>query len=190
MNKAYKYVMAILLSCFVFVSTGVCSQDGGAKAEKLLIDKKEKIQIVADRLEGRYDKKEVLFIGNVLTKQGEKVITCDTLTITYKNATNNKGGAGTNPPDSGELERMDANGDVKFFYGSRMIAGQKAVFYQEEQKLVITGEPIMWDGDDFIRGNRIIFFYESNEGVVEKGEKQRVSAVIYPKGETAARDKK
>ena len=166
-------VMFLLL----LTATALCAQDADKKNILHSYDSKEKTQIVADKLEGNYEKREVLFVGNVVMKQGDKVITCDVLKATYKNTTKSK--STTTKSFSGDLERIDAQGNVKFFQETKMLTGANAVFYQDEQKLVVTGDPVMWEEDNFVRGSRIIFYVDKNEGVVESSGKQRVTLIFH-----------
>jgi|GEM_PF-6634526 len=166
---------------FVFLATSAAvalAAELGAKPRTMarLGDSKEKIQVLADRLEGSYDKQEIIFIGNVVCKQGESVLVADSLKITYKD---------TEPAavSSRQLDKMEAVGAVRFFYGEKMLTGTSAIFYHDEQKLVVTGEPTMWDGRNYVLGTNIVFYLESDEGVIEGDAEQRVSAIIYPEEE-------
>jgi lipopolysaccharide export system protein LptA len=55
------------------------------------------------------------------------------------------------------------------------------VFYNPEQKIVLTGNPRVWQGADVISGERITIFVKENRSIVEGSKDKRVSATIYPK---------
>jgi lipopolysaccharide export system protein LptA len=59
----------------------------------------------------------------------------------------------------------------------------KAVFYQNEGKVVLTENPFLQQGQDSVEGQRIIMFLNENRSIVEGGEKKRVKATIFPKEE-------
>jgi len=138
---------------------------------------KEKIQVLANKLEGNYNSLQVTFVGNVVCKQGERVMVSDSLKITYKNSSNEANA-------TKELEKMEAFGNVCFFYGAKTATGDAAVYFADEQKIVLTGAPTMWDGKNCIRGTKITFYVDSEEGTVEGNSTTRVSAIIYPEDDT------
>ncbi len=62
----------------------------------------------------------------------------------------------------------------------RIVTGELAVLYNEEQKIVVTGNPVMREGNNVITGDRVIVFLDENRGVVEGAAGKRVTATIYP----------
>ena len=80
----------------------------------------------------------------------------------------------------GDLERVEANGHVTITEGERIVTGEMAVFEQEAQKITMTGDAVMREGTNVIRGDRIVVFLNENRGVVESAENKRVTATIYP----------
>jgi lipopolysaccharide export system protein LptA len=81
----------------------------------------------------------------------------------------------------GGLKRITAEGNVRINQEDRIATGKKVVFYNAEQKIVLTGSPRVWQGDNLIAGNRIVVLLDEDRVVIEGGEKGRVSATIYPK---------
>jgi lipopolysaccharide export system protein LptA len=63
---------------------------------------------------------------------------------------------------------------------SRVVTGDHAIFYQDTQQVIMTGNAVMRDGKNVIRGDRIVVFLDENRGVVESDENKRVTATIYP----------
>jgi lipopolysaccharide export system protein LptA len=81
---------------------------------------------------------------------------------------------------------MEAKGHVTITEGERVVTGDEALFEQDAQKITMTGNAVLREGDNIIQGDRIIVFLNENRGVVEGAESQRVKATIYP-GETKKR---
>ena len=55
-----------------------------------------------------------------------------------------------------------------------------AVFYNADQKIIMTGNAVMMEGENVIRGTRITVFLTENRGVVDGSSGERVTATIYP----------
>jgi lipopolysaccharide export system protein LptA len=54
------------------------------------------------------------------------------------------------------------------------------VFYSDEQRIVVTGNPVMREGSNVITGDRVVVLLNENRGVVESSAGKRVTATIYP----------
>jgi len=57
----------------------------------------------------------------------------------------------------------------------------EAIFYQESEKMVLTGNPVVRQGDNFIEGDRITFFLKENRSIVESKLDKKAKATIFPK---------
>ena len=152
------------------------------------IEKNQPIQIVSDRMDAYNEKRMVVFSGNAVATQGVRTIRAERLTLYYRDdqkatgrSTVGIGGEGT-----GNLERMEANGQVTITEGERVATGDEAVFEQDAQKITMTGNAVLREGNNIIRGDRVLVFMNENRGVVESAEGRRVTATIYP-GETKKR---
>jgi lipopolysaccharide export system protein LptA len=64
--------------------------------------------------------------------------------------------------------------------GERIVTGEKAIFYNDDQKIIVTGNTVMQDGDNIIKGEKTVVFMKENRGIVEGGPGGRVRATIYP----------
>ena len=57
----------------------------------------------------------------------------------------------------------------------------KAVYYQQDEKMVLTGQPLVKQGNDFVEGDIITTFLKEDRVVVESSGEKRVKAMIFPK---------
>jgi lipopolysaccharide export system protein LptA len=112
----------------------------------------------------------VLFKGNVIARQKDVVIYADSLEAVTM-------GEGKG------IERVTATGNVKIQQGLRVASCQKAVFYNLDQKVFLTGEPKIQEGDDMVSGDEIIFDLTQNRFEVKGGASGRGKAKIRPRGE-------
>lgn len=148
------------------------------------------IQITSDRLDAYDDKALVLFSGNVVATQDDAVIHADELYLYYE-----KEKKGENTPSGvtvsgGKVKRIELKGNVHIEKGERTVSGDKAVFRNADQTVVMTGNAVMREGDNVIKGDKITVFLNENRGIVESsGKNKRVTAVIYPEDKSLHKDK-
>jgi len=125
------------------------------------------VNIHADTLE--YDNKQsrVAFKGHVVARQGDMVIFADSMQVEYES--------------KGKLKEIEARGGVKIIQADRIATGDLITFYNEQQKIVLTGNPRVWQGDNVITGEKITVYIREERSVVEGSKAGRVSATIVPK---------
>ncbi len=141
----------------------------------------EPIHISSDTLEAFNDQRLVVFSGNAEAIRGDMVLRSDKLMIYYRKA-EEKGRPKAVPgaDAAGDLDRIVAKGRVTVTQGKRLATGDEAVFEQETQRIVMTGNTVMREGKNVIRGNKITLLLNENRGLVEAQEQKRVTATIYP----------
>jgi lipopolysaccharide export system protein LptA len=134
------------------------------------VDKSQPIDITSDRVETYSKENLIVFKGNVTARQKDIVIYADSLEAVII-----EGGKG--------IERVTAGGSVKIQQGLRVANCQKAIFYNIDQKVVLTGDPKVWEGNDMVSGDEIVFDIEKNLIEVKGGPGGRGKAKIHPGGE-------
>jgi lipopolysaccharide export system protein LptA len=152
-----------------------------AEAKKKNLPDSQPIEITADRLEASDENKLVLFSGNAVAVQGDRVIKAEKIFLYYKKEGKKSGKDGLkNIGIAGDLEKIEARGQVSVSQGDRIVTGEQAIYYQDAQKIVMTGNAVMRQGSSIVRGDKIEVFLDENRGVVEAAETKRVKATIYP----------
>ncbi len=178
----------LIVTIWTLVSLpAVCAEKKADRAESLKGG--GPIEIVSDRLDAYNEEKLVVFSGNVVATQKDKVIRANQLFVYYKKKKDDK--AAKNPAtdtEAGDLDKIEAKGNVRITQGKRIVTGEDGVFYNDEQKIVMTGNPVMTEGNNVIRGDKIIVLLDEDRGVVESSKEKRVTAIIYP--EEAKKTKK
>ncbi len=134
------------------------------------LDAGQPIDITSDRVETYSKENLIVFKGNIMARQEDMVIYSDSLEAMLI-----EGGKG--------IERVVAGGNVKIQQGIRVANCQKAVFYNIDQKLVLTGDPKVWEGENMVSGNEIVFYVKQNRIEVNRGLDERGKAKIYTGGE-------
>jgi outer membrane protein assembly factor BamD len=145
---------------------GVPPEIGGVK----LVDTGQPIDITSDRVETYSKENLIIFKGNVMARQKDILIYSDSLeAVVFE--------------DGKGIEKVVAGGNVKIQQGLRVASCQKAVFYNLDQKVVLTGDPKVWEGGNMVSGDEIVFDIEQNRVEVKGGSGGRGKAKIHPGGE-------
>ncbi len=134
------------------------------------------VHIVSDRLEAYQKKQQVIFIGHVVAQQGELTIRGDRMTIFYLE--DKPAEAKDNDP-GGRVQRIDVEGNVRITHKNTLATGQHAVYYSKEKKIVLTGKPRVKQNKNFIQGDKITHFLDSEKSIVEGGRSGPVEATIF-----------
>ena len=162
----------IISLIMIFLSVSHSDAKGADAKEKIKWNKDQPIQIVSDRLDAYNEKKLVVFSGNAVATQGDKVIKADRLFLYYKKDSRATEKAGTQDIGSaGDLEKIEAKGHVTITQGERVVTGDDAIFYQDAQKIIMVGNAVMRDGRNIINGDRIVVFLDEDRGVIESVKK-------------------
>lgn len=138
--------------------------------EGKFVDSGQPIDITSDKVETYSKENLIIFKGNVMARQKDIVIYSDSLeAVVFE--------------DGKGIEKVIAGGNVKIQQGLRVASCQKAVFYNLDQKVVLTGDPKVWEGDSMVSGDEIVFDIEQNRVEVKGGPSGRGKAKIHPGGE-------
>ncbi|RME40304.1 MAG: lipopolysaccharide transport periplasmic protein LptA, partial [Deltaproteobacteria bacterium] len=101
----------------------------------------------------------------VVARQDTLTIHCGRLTVLY--------GEGR------QVRRIVAEQDVRILQGNRVATGERAVYDRSAGRIVLTGQPQVNQGDDFVSGEKITVDLDSRRSLVEGG-KEKVRALFHP----------
>ena len=147
----------------------------GLDKEGKLVDNAHPIDITSDSVETYSKENLIVFKGNVMARQKDMVIYADSIEAVIVE-------------DGKGIEKVIAGGNVKIQQGLRIASSRKAIFYNLEKRVVLTGEPKVWEGEDMVSGDEIVFDIERNRVEVKGGPEGRGKAKIQPKEETEKRE--
>ncbi|MBW2707856.1 MAG: lipopolysaccharide transport periplasmic protein LptA [Deltaproteobacteria bacterium] len=171
----------------VFVLTGLLLL-GGFSGAALSADPREKTQkkspgpmvIKSKILEADDKKRKIIFAGGVEAKRDDFTVLCEKLVVLYEKPSAQE----ETEKVSARIDRIVATGAVKIIRAEGGVAtGEKAVYYQKGEKLVLTGNPVVKQGEDFVEGDVITLFLKEDRSIVESAKDKKVRAVIFPKQE-------
>lgn len=141
------------------------------------------IVITSQSLVFRNQDNTAFFEGKVVLTKGVFVMHADQMTIYFDGSSpaNNTPPKGTTKaapaakPGAPELPTfgsrgvslIDASGNVVMQQGSKRAKSKKALYYQREEKLVLTGEPEVWEEGYRVTGTKMTMLLKEDRSIVE-----------------------
>ncbi len=154
------------ISCLVVAFVVVFVANISRAQRNALFDKasKEKVPVVITAQQAEFDNKtrKAVYTGNVKVVRGDTTMYSDKLESFLDK-------------EGKELDHIIATGCVKVLQGNKIITAEKGVYYDKEQKVVLTGSPVSRDGENVIEGSRMVYFFNQERVVVEDAK-----SVLHP----------
>jgi lipopolysaccharide export system protein LptA len=122
-----------------------------------LRESSQPIRIKSDGLEWDYKGFVVTFKGNVIANQEDVTLYSDRLII-YYDETNS------------EVTQIVAEGAVRIVQLDKRATGEKAVFKNAERKIILTGRPVVRQGNTMVMGEKITIFIDRDWVEVERAD--------------------
>lgn len=128
------------------------------------------IEIEADQLDVDDNEGLALYKGNVNLRQGEAHLKTAELRVFY----DNKGG------DGGQnIQRIVAAGQVVLRSGDRTVSGDTAVVEMNKDTVTLTGNVVLVEGPNVLRGERLTVDLKTKQAKVDGG-RNRVQTILTP----------
>ncbi len=126
-------------------------------------DKKPTVITSDGPLNADFEKKIAIFKDNVLVKDDQGTINSDKMKVFF---------AG----ESNQIERVECYGNVKIKHDKRYSESDEAIYYALENKIILTGDPLIKQGSDQYRAEKITIFTVQNRVIFEPS----AQLVIFP----------
>ncbi len=128
------------------------------------------VNVTSDRLSYVDSERRAVFSGNVIVRTQDTTMTSDAIQVILLPK---KGQAESQ--SASQLERIEAQGDIKIEQSARKATGSKLVYTAADQKMVLTGTlehpPSIFDAErGQISGNSLTFFTHDGRVLVGGGE--------------------
>ena len=133
---------------------------------------------------------QAVFEGAVVLTRGSLVVYSDRMVVMFREqgspaGDNQKGhevvkGAASKGSDAApavsnrSVNRIEATGRVKIEKDSGSATCEKAIYYHDGDKIVLTGDPVAWDKGTRVSGKQITMFLAEDRSVVEGGSHVRI----------------
>ena len=157
-----------VLSIVAALAGGAGAQDRGGESTRELGSRP--IDVVADRVSADSARNTVIFEGSVVARQADVTLHADRIQAEYSR-------------EAGAIDRIEAEGNVRFVQEGREARSARATFHNLEQRIVLSGRASLRQGENTVQGETLTIFLRENRSEVTGGKDGgRVRAVINPKG--------
>lgn len=129
------------------------------------------VHITSQKLEADYQAQIITFIGDVVARQKGFTLYADRLLLFI-------GG------EVKEIDKIVARGNVRMVQENREATCREATYYHRKGTVVLRGEPVVREGDNWVSGKRIIYYIDEKKSVAEGEGEERVTVTIIPREET------
>ena len=161
-NKISRIVFIIFMTLILVTSPSIAKEQSPQKSNT----DKEPLEITSDRMRSENGGIKIIFSGNVESYKGDLKITSDIMEV-------------YNSDETKETDEVVALGNVFITRGLKKAKGDRAVYIDKLQKIILTGTPkaIAWEEENMIEGREMIFLLDKDRFVVN----ERVRMKMYPK---------
>lgn len=152
-------------------------------------DSSAPVDISADEQEVITSQCKTIFRGAVEVLQDKARMRAATMTVynrrkTPGRASSTSPGAPGGNNDCGDVDRVEADGNVFYVTPEQTVRGDHAVYDYATDTIVVTGDVVAVQGQDVARGDRMTIKTKTNDVKMESNAtgrgKTRVRAVLYP----------
>jgi lipopolysaccharide export system protein LptA len=160
---------------------GLAALSAGA-AQAQLSSKSGPIDISADHLSADNPNNVAVYQGHVEALQDGNRMRSDEMSIYFKprSSTPKPTAApdATATPVSSKIDHLDAIGNVYFVTPTQVIRGDKAVWTKDDDTIVVTGQVVLTQGQDVMRGTRLVYHHSTGKSTMDS-DTGRVRTVFY-----------
>ncbi len=128
------------------------------------------VNVTSDKLSYVDSERKAIFSGHVIVRAQDTTITSETVQVILLPRKSQ-----TETQSASQLDRIEAQGDIKIQQGSRRATGTRLVYTAAEDKMVLTGtpnqRPSIFDAErGQISGDSLTFFTHDGRVLVGSGE--------------------
>lgn len=150
--------------------------------DRNILKSESPLHIASDRMEVSQTDKVILFEGHVVVQQDDLTIAGNRMKVFAapgKKDAKKEAGKETSPSMMDQVDRIEVEGEVKISQREKVATAEKSVYYHEQRKIVLIGNPVVSQGQDSVRGQVITLYLAEGRSVVEGGSVP-VQAVLHP----------
>lgn len=118
------------------------------------------------------EKNQAVFKGSVKLVQGELIVFSDMMTVFFKEKVSSSpsvSSSATNRETAKEIHMIEARGHVRIFNGESRATSEHALYFKQEEKVILRGSPVAWQEGTKISGPKMTMYLRENRSVVEGG---------------------
>jgi lipopolysaccharide export system protein LptA len=163
-------------------------------AAQIATNSKAPVDIVADNLETNNSSCVATWTGNAEALQDNARLRADVIKIFNKPGPAKPAKSSSTNTGCGELDRIEAHGNVYMVKPDQRVRGNDAVYVAGSTTFTVTGDVVAVQGQNVVRGDKMVFNTDTGEGQVVggakgRGAKDRPRGVFYPQQSSSGSDK-
>ena len=143
------------------------------------------VEIKAQSFEMRDKEKVAVFTGNVRVVQGDTTIRCNSLIVSYLTGSSPPGAARAAQPGPGgnsQISKLEARGGVVVIQKDQTATGENGVYDMRTKVVTLTGNVVVSQGGNVMRGDRMIVDLNSGVSRIESAKSRPVEMLIEQNG--------
>lgn len=174
----------LLSLSIVFVVVFLTAQWSPAAPVTAGADQAVSTTITSKKMTVKNHDSQAIFEGAVVLTRGTLVVYSDRMIVSFGSSQSNgvedqkardtSQRKGPDTVSNRAVNKIEAIGRVKIERDSGNATCEKAVYYREEDKIVLTGSPVAWEKGTRVSGKQITMFLAEDRSVVEGGSHVRI----------------
>jgi lipopolysaccharide export system protein LptA len=154
---------------------------GGRALAQIDTGSKSPIDVTAERSEVFNARCLAILTGDAEAVQDQNRLRADTLTIHSRP----KGAGADGKTACGGVSQIEAEGHVYYVTPDQNVRGDHALYDQDDDRIVLTGDVVVVQGQDVARGDKLTIKVSTHQATLESkttgaGRPGRVRGVFYP----------
>ena len=114
--------------------------------------------------------RQTIFEGMVILTKRDFVMRADHMVVTFRKGAQT-GSQQREGGTEGQVDRIEASGDVVIEKSDGKATCGRALYYKDEEKLVLRESPVAWQGGTKIEGSQMTMFLKEERSIVEGGSR-------------------
>lgn len=156
-----------MCAALALCATGATRSMAGTAGASVKADQPP-IVITAGSLIADNKKKTVVYQKAVVVKRGDITMYADEVTVRLSpSGKTEKPGTEDAFKGAGKVDTIEAKGGVKIVQQDKTATADEAVYYSSTDKLVLTGNPRVWQGDNVLSGTVVTYDIKEDTFLVE-----------------------
>ncbi|HSB43460.1 MAG TPA: LptA/OstA family protein [Nitrospira sp.] len=189
------WIYLLLLNALVFGAAPLAHSAESGLAKKTGEAPAVSTTITAKKMTVRNKDSQAVFEGTVVLTRGPLIVYSDKMVVMFHSQDNDAAQPTLGGRDRGDqtkspslpkgsdampavsnrsVSRVEATGHVKIEKENGNATCQKAVYFSQDEKIVLTGDPVAWEKGTRVSGKQITMYLAEDRSVVEGGSHVRI----------------
>ncbi len=159
-NHKYFIILILILSAPFFM---------GADTKNKTIKPTSPVKIQANEMRYYGTERKSTFHGNVVAVSDNYTLTSDDIVVFLNKDM--------------DVSKIQCTGNVNFKSDGIVSISKRADLDHNKKVAVITGDVKVWQGENYLEGEKVFIYYGEERIVVDKGTEKRVTIIFKPENE-------